>query len=746
MNNTIKPKHAILAYCALAQRLNIPGMSGLQALTPFLAEACQNFAGELFDAQKFSTAVAQRYGFHLPRLAALGLAEQLHNDGLLTIVSGHNSGTVYKYSNEIRLSVLPVEDSITEDDIEKVLASFSDYCSFDDQLKTLGRSTLDGAFLDRLLNIDSMRILSRREASITLKKSVNTLTLGTPVHAADSHNNHDLHLDFMTSQFLLDLKDNDSDAFELVSDVAFANMAAEAIASFREPPEGQNSLNGLTVYLDSPILLDMLGVNSEYAEYGKELLQAIKTSGAHAAVLDHCVAEAEGAIAAQLVSLRSGVNSNSTRYGTSAKPDLLNALADNVGDRAFNRLGIHVERDPEVNLHRRSQATVGNIEAAMNERMQNWKNVDAKEHDRKSVWSMLAIRDSAAPCPRICDSKWVFLTRNTPLVTIANNAWASWLKGTTKHSKSLIEKWAPVSMSDKQFAGYVWFRTGGGPSTIPRTRLLASCSSAVRPRADIKAKAYNLALELYGKESADDIVVLFEDREGVRALMRATHGDPEDLTPERLPFILEKVKLEAGEFAAARAREEGARALIEVRAAYSAEVDRVLKDAASVEEHLENENQKTKLALLQEQQDRQNIEQQNTRLLAAIGEQAEAESNRKKAILRKGLVDGVSAYNITRWGIAICFGLIGGFASSIGTDIPWMGTTLTILLGIFGFWFVPDFLHGPLHQVGMNKLRKTILDKDPNLHIPPQMPDFRKETWTAIELTGTDLSKNQLLI
>ncbi|WHQ45821.1 hypothetical protein [Alcaligenes faecalis] len=73
----------------------------------------------------------------------------------------------------------------------------------------------------------------------------------------------------------------------------------------------------------------------------------------------------------------------------------------------------------------------------------------------------------------------------------------------------------------------------------------------------MKAKAYNLLLELQGKEEADDLAALLEDREGVRALMRVSKGDPEDITPERMPFIVEKVKLAAGEFAAAKEREQG---------------------------------------------------------------------------------------------------------------------------------------------------------------------------------------------
>ena len=84
MTANTKPKRALLAYCALAERLNKPGTGVVQALTPFLAEACHAFSGDLFDASKFSAAVAEKFGIRIPRLAALGLAEHLEREGLLT--------------------------------------------------------------------------------------------------------------------------------------------------------------------------------------------------------------------------------------------------------------------------------------------------------------------------------------------------------------------------------------------------------------------------------------------------------------------------------------------------------------------------------------------------------------------------------------------------------------------------------------------------------------------------------------
>ena len=737
MTPSAKPKRALIAYCVLAERLRTPGMGLMQALTPFFAEACQQFSGELFDASKFSDAVAVRYGIRIPRLAALGLAELLAQEGLLIVVSGHATSTVYRYAKAPEILETASASPVTEAEIDAVVQSFLEHCRRDKSLAARDESSLQAAFLDRLLNVDSMRLLGRREVSITAKKTVDTLTLNKSSTRSEQPDSGELHLDFLVSQFLLDLRDNNAVAFERVSNIAFANMAAEAIACFRDPPTTGSSLGGLTIYLDSPLLLDMLGVNTEYADYGRELLDAINMSGAKAAVFDHCVAEADAAIHAQLAYMRSGINQVSSHWGTSAKPSLLAALVGNVGDRAEQRLGIAVHRDPEINLHRRSQATVGDIEAEMVRRMQAWGNVDAKAYDRKSVWAMLATRDTTDSCPRICDSKWLLLTRNTPLVRIANDSWVTWLKGSTKHSSMHIERWAPVAMSDKQFAGYLWARTGGSDSSISRARLLAHCSAAVRPRADVKARAYNLVLELSGRQEADDIAALLEDREGARALMRATRGDPEDVTRERIPFILEQVKLAAGEFAAATVRAESERRLEEIHAAHGNEIERVRKEAEAAHAVLDVQARLAHLALVQQQQDHQALAAQNDALRQALTAKADAEAARKSRILQAGLAAGVTVYRRCRWAAAVLFGVASGLIALLSTIEPVLAACLTVLLGAVGFWFVPDLLDKPLNWCAMRRLQSVVAAKDGTLEIPAQSPNFRSGAWSAIDVQGS---------
>lgn len=298
--------------------------------------------------------------------------------------------------------------------------------------------SLSTEFLERLLNIDSMRLLARRETSITTKRSPWTLQINKASIETEGVTRHSLHLDYLVSSFLINLRESDPAAFETVSNIAFASMAAEAIACFREPQKEAGDLSSLTVLLDTPLVLDMLGVNAEYADYGKDLLQMLKESGCNVAVLDHSVAEAENTIQAKLAYMRSGINQ--LALGTSVRPNFLAALSGNVAERVEARLQIKIKRDPEINLHRRSQTTVGDIESDMNSRMAAWRNEDAKDHDRKSVWAMISLRDSTLLQPRICKAGWLLLTRNTPLLKISNDAWKTWLKGSTKHSQANIER------------------------------------------------------------------------------------------------------------------------------------------------------------------------------------------------------------------------------------------------------------------------------------------------------------------
>jgi hypothetical protein len=739
-----KPKSALLAYCALADRLHQPGAGPIQALTPFFASVCRLHAGELFDAAKFSASVAAMFGFQIPRLAALGLAEQLEREGLLEALSGHAISTVYRYSVNVPGQVDDGVFAVSEPEIDQVLEQFVAACRTDPLLVEIEEIELQTGFLERLLHTDSMRLLHRREGSTAAKKGTSTLTLVPPV--IEAHERRDLRLDYHVAQFLLDLRDHHQTLFDRVSDIAFANMAAEALACFSEPAGDPDALKGMVIYLDSPLLLDVLGVNADYAEYGRELLDMIRVSGAVPAVLDDCVMEAESVVAAQLAYARSGISQKTSHWGTAAKPHILNALKDNVGVRAV-AIGVEVHKDPDVALFRRATGTFGDIQVEMTRRMQSWPNDEARHHDERSIWSMLKIRDSSSVCFRICDSKALFIARNTALVKIANDAWRIWLKGQGKHSQTIAERWAQIAMSDKQLAGYLWLRRGIGNGQMSKIRLLAHCSAAIRPRLDVKAKAYNLALDMHGKDGADHLAALLEDREGERALMRAVRADPEDVTTERLPYIIEQVRLGAGEFAAAAVRAKSAERLAETQRAHEQEVARLLADANDARSTAESELNALHTAVVQEKLGSEMLAGQVSALNLQVAAQEKAKLEQILLTLEGSFRAATGVYRRGRWLLVILFASIVTLAAAWATDWPRLGQLASFLLTALGFWFVPEVLERPVTWFAVRKLRRTALRADAQFSLSSVGPDFKTGRWADLEAlrarvsTPTNLSK-----
>lgn len=729
VNSQNRPKRTLIAYCALAERLQRTNSNMVQALVPFFTEACRDLAGQMFDPIQFAAAIKSHYGIDIPKLAALSFVEQLSKEGVLEVVSGYANSTTYKYSNNIKLVNSDVS-AITETEVTNILNQFKTYCNQNADSNAIKLDDLDNEFLNRLLHIDSMRLLSRREQSTTIKKSVSTLQL-KPIEDADEATKHALHLDFLVSNFLINLRDTDKNSFEIVSNIAFANMAAEAIACFREPPNEIEDLKNLTILLDTPLILDMLGVNVEYKEYGTELLNLLKQSGSQIAILDHCVVEAENSIRARLHSLRAGTNQITSYSSSSSLSSHLAILSGNVGEIIQSRLSISIEKDPETSiLFRRSKETVGTLESNMASKM-NWRNADAIEHDRKSVWAMLALRDSGTVQTKICKSEWLLLTRNTPLFKISNDAWKVWLKGSTRYSSSEIDKWAPVCMTDKQFAGYLWARSGGGPSTISQSLLLAHCSSAVRPRADLKTKAYNLVLDMHGQDSAQDIVAILENREAVQMLMLTTLGDPEAITPERLPYIIERVTLAAGEYAAEHAREL-AKIELESEQLKAAELlNQVIVQNDKDKQILIDERSRQNQLLFDKEQRVFELAQHTKNLNLEIENQRQAEKNRKESILTRGFNAGLREYRACRWLCVALFVLLAVLVSISAANIDILYVTLlTAFLSFAGFWFIPDLLEPYIIKFADKRLKNTINAIDPNINFEDINVNYKNKNYT----------------
>lgn len=367
--------------------------------------------------------------------------------------------------------------------------------------------------------------------------------------------------------------------------------------------------------------------------------------------------------------------------------------------------------------------------------MQGWPTDQARKHDERSVWSMLRIRDTSSACIKVGESKAVFIARNTGLVRIENDAWRHWLRSSARHSQHVVDNWAPISMSDKQLAGYLWLRRGVGGGQMSKARLLAHCSAAIRPRADVKAKAYNLVLELHGKQDADHIAALLEDREGDRAPMRATRADPEDVTQERLPFILEQVKMAAGEFAAEAVRKRAQEELEAARAAHSSELEQFKIDTDAERRRAEKRTLDADAAPVQERLERQQLQGQLGLVAGQLDDAKRRRKRREAALVSQAFAESVAAHRRMRWELVGLFAAISLWASTSATDwAPPFQLLSTFALTVFGFWFVPEFLEGVVtrHSSWVLATSAARLGAS-DLLLPTSRPDFKSGTWGELD-------------
>jgi hypothetical protein len=217
-----------------------------------------------------------------------------------------------------------------------------------------------------------------------------------------------------------------------------------------------------------------------------------------------------------------------------------------------------------------------------------------------------------------------------------------------------------------------------------------------------------------------------------RRLIKGGNCATERLTAQSVSLVLKSYARDAGLNAAA-IREESERMLLEASARHHAELGLVRQSAEAAEEARVKEERNSRLVVAQQELERGQLLLQNVELCKALNAQSKAERERAAGILQSGFNAGGVTYRWTRWVIAVCFGLTAGIATYISTDMPVIATCLSGLLGLCGFWFVPNILHAPLQLSAVKTLRHFVSNKDSTIVMPVPLPDFRNLNWPELD-------------
>ena len=530
-------ERALIAYAVLKNQLEKADL--YEGLLVFFRPVTASFAGKRFIPGELAKELGDTYGLHVPALVLESLAERMATSGLLIKHSESNGAATYIYAAS---DILATNVSLPK--ITQLLLEFKVFSRDQStELRNLDDSTLENALFDRLLRIESLGILSRRDGIEPLKKTAQTLILKKKSEISTDISTLEIHLDYVVPRFILSLLETDKEGFELLSDIASANLAAETLLTYRDPPRKGDVFDELDIYLDSPLCLDILGVNLGKEEYGAQLSQELKNAGCRVNVFLHSINEIERVLDARKQSYLHGTNTFGRFHVDSPQiQGLVNVLAGHSEQVLTEQHGFNIIDSANAIPSGRRSTVGADEEKAIRDQLGGWKNEEGRELDISTCCDLIRMRSGLEIQTRILKAGVILATRNTILAKSANTTWRNWLSDKSKGSKDRIKSAAPLAITDKQLAGLLWITQGGQVGSLGRTHLIANCAAAITTRKDVIARVYNTLVET-SEQSAKVFAALINDQRAERALMDSTFGDPDVITDESVLPLLEKIRL-----------------------------------------------------------------------------------------------------------------------------------------------------------------------------------------------------------
>lgn len=288
---------------------------------------------------------------------------------------------------------------------------------------------------------------------------------------------------FWWTKFIDSIHKDSCDLFDFVCQVSLCNIITEA--QFHNADEkSTNKFGGLTVYLDTPIAIALLGFDDNTAKVNlcKYLVEQLRTSGVNIAILDNCYNElysvfqsAQEWVGAPL--FHRDMASPVARYcfdNRMSSSEILNikeGLAEDL--KQYGVAIVDAGYDPDANSAQIDERTLTdllrNIYASHGREL----SVNAERQisvDIRSIAMVYRLRKNYTP-KHLYDSRHLLLTFNGALSTAA-----------AKYSRFTNEmKPIPPCITVDALGTVLWFYSPKKISQYKRLLLLSDCYSATRP-------------------------------------------------------------------------------------------------------------------------------------------------------------------------------------------------------------------------------------------------------------------------
>lgn len=344
---------------------------------------------------------------------------------------------------------------------------------------------------------------------------------------ADKQHSHII----LISDYVLQLQRSDPERFESFMILVQGHMLANALLC-PDLHSAPKTYKGVTFYLDTPLLVQRLGLEGEPKKRAaEELIALVRNLGGVIATFSHSREELgrvlKGATANfESRNVRSAIVFEARRNGMT-RSDLL--LMAEKADELLAEAGIEVQMTPKYT--EQFQIDEKSFEQALEDEI-SYFNPRAREYDINSVRSIYVLRANTAPVS-LEKAKAVLVSNNTGFARAAYDYGK-------QHEES---REVSSVITDFSLANMAWLKAPMGAPTVPMTELLAYSYAALRPSNELLDKYLSEIdkLQKNGKISERDHQLLRSSPIAQEELMRLTLGDDASLTEETISQTLQRV-------------------------------------------------------------------------------------------------------------------------------------------------------------------------------------------------------------
>lgn len=347
----------------------------------------------------------------------------------------------------------------------------------------------------------------------------------------------------LVARFIIDEYSKNSDIYNAIRDIQVGHFASNAIYYYMESDTNDltKHLEGTKFYLDTTILIDVLGLNYEQDHIAtQEMIKIIKRNGGRLCTFHYYIEELRGIIYKFLKYKDVRLNLDLDLYRREKYSDTQINLDYDMLEKNIIKSGIVIESEPDYSEMIDSQKWHINEEELRSALIKNVGYSDDFEkrslvNDINTIRTISFYREDVKKC-NVNNCRCLFITDNTDIIY-------------TLHRLYYVERFKHgeinFAMTDVDLTAYLWLSDSLQERRLPEMVLLENAYAALKPTSEVMKEACRLIEADINKSSGEikeELQILRCDYALREDLVDLTGNDCELVEPHLIDELRNRMK------------------------------------------------------------------------------------------------------------------------------------------------------------------------------------------------------------